>query len=87
MLNRQNKHRIELEKAVIHAEIRQSRWGLIAAIAFVLSSIISGSILVLMGHDWAGFGVATTSIATVAATFVYGTNSRRQERERKAGAS
>jgi hypothetical protein len=39
-----------------------------------------------LGHDWAGGTIATGSLASVVGVFIYGTKSRKQERERKAQA-
>ncbi len=81
LFEKQSNHRIEMEKHVTREDVKRSYWGLAAG--FVLSFVcITGSIwLVSQDHDAAGTIIAGGSVATLAGVFVYGTNSRKKERE------
>lgn len=84
MAERQSDHRIQLEKTVILGDSRRSYMGLI--LAFLLSAaIIGGGIyLIINDHDWAGGLLIGLDLVGLATVFVYGTRSRRAEREQKA---
>ena len=84
MAERQLNHRIELEKKVVGGDSTRSYLGLAAA--FILSLIaICGSIyIIVQGHVWAGVAIFSIDIVALAGVFVYGTQVRRAERERKA---
>jgi hypothetical protein len=49
-----------------------------------LFTVGCGTAAVLCGHDVAGATIATTGVASLVGVFVYGTVTRRQEREKKA---
>ena len=80
----QTHHRIQLEKDVIAADIRQAQCGLWAGLFVATISIVGGCTLVAAGHDWAGAVVATATVVSLVAVFVYGSQSRKQERLEKA---
>ena len=83
MAERQSDHRIQMEKTAIVGDSRRSYLGLAAA--FILSSaIIGGGIyLIINDHDWAGVSLIGLDVVGLAAVFLYGTKSRRAERDRK----
>ena len=83
MAERQSNHRIQLEKTVIVGDSRRSNMGLI--FAFLLSAAIIGvgAYLIMNDHDWAGASLIGLDLVGLATVFVYGTRSRRAERERK----
>ena len=83
ILENQVSHRSYLERAVIDRDNRRADWGVICAFVICICFLVSGSWLVSTGHDTAGGVIATTGIAGIAGTFIYGTNSRRSERESK----
>jgi uncharacterized membrane protein len=80
----QSRHRMGLESRVVHSDILRSWVGLIAAFVITMTTIIVGGILIYLNHDWAGTGLATTGLAGLAGTFIYGTTSQRRERIDKA---
>ena len=82
MTENQTAHRIEIEKIVIRGDSTRSYLGLI--FGFILSmAVISGGIyLVANGHDWAGGVLIGLDLIGLASVFVYGSRSRRAERER-----
>lgn len=83
MTERQEVHRQGLERVVIHGDARRADRGLYVGAGYVGLSIVLGFILVLFGHDIAGVGFVGFSLSSVTGVFIYGTRSRRKERERK----
>jgi uncharacterized membrane protein len=83
MALRQSRHRQELERKVIESDIRRSRDGLWVGGALSLTSILLGAVAVFTGHDTAGATIATATVVSLAGVFVYGTTSRRKEREQQ----
>ena len=76
-------HRIELEKTVVSGDSKRSYIGLF--LGFVLSMMVIGGGIYLIseGHEWAGSGLIGLNLVGLASVFVYGSRSRRAERERK----
>ena len=77
-------HRMHAEKAALKRDSRRSATGLIFAFILSLLIISLGAYAVIWGNPWVGVAVIGINIAGLAGVFVYGTNSRRRERERKA---
>lgn len=80
----QSNHRREMERAVVTANIKvmlrgQIIGGLIGGAGVVGSLVIAG-----MGHGWAGFGIATSSLVGLVSVFVGGRRSQEKERIEKA---
>lgn len=80
----QSNHRREMERSVVTANIKvmlrgQIIGGLIGGAGVVGSLIIAG-----MGHGWAGFGIATSSLVGLVSVFVGGRRSQERERLEKA---
>jgi len=73
-----------IETRVVESDILKSWLGIASAFVLTLTAIISGSVLVWHGHDWAGGAIATSGLAGLAGTFIYGTSSQRRERTEKA---
>ena len=84
MTENQTAHRIQIEQMVIRGDSIRSYIGLI--FGFILSmTVISGGIyLVANGHDWAGGVLIGLDLIGLAGVFVYGSRSRRAEREQMA---
>jgi uncharacterized membrane protein len=80
---RQGNHRMALEKTVIEGDNRRASRGQILGFILGLLCIASGTTMVLTGHDTAGAGVIVTGATSLVGTFIYGTNSRRDERDNK----
>jgi uncharacterized membrane protein len=81
---KQTEHRTALESKVIDADIKKSHWGLVAGFVISMTCVIGGVALVFAGHDAAGTTIATASVVGLATVFVYGTATRKKEREEKA---
>jgi uncharacterized membrane protein len=83
MAEQQSTHRQEIEKMAIVGEIKNSSRGQICAVLIVITAIICGSFLVYAGKSVQGLATIITAIAGIAGTFIYGTRSKRKEREHK----
>lgn len=84
VVEKQSDHRMALEADVVRSDIKRSNAGLIAGFIIGLASVAMGGFLVWSGHDLAGATFVGVPMASLVGTFVYGTNSRRKERESKA---
>jgi uncharacterized membrane protein len=79
----QARHRMSLEKTVVLGDSKRAWAGLVAA--FCLSCLFTGISYDLIKNDKqvAGTILGTGSLATLVSTFIYGTNKRAEEREKK----
>jgi len=84
MAERQSAHRIDLEKRVITADIRRANLGVAAGLLVALAFLAGSVVLVLSGYAAEGTILGTVDIVGLVATFVYGTERRRKEREDRA---
>ena len=80
----QTDHRMSLETKVIQGDIRRANWGLIAATIFGLSVLVASVVLILNGHEGAGVTTLLGAFLTYGLAFLYGNETRRRERNRKA---
>lgn len=79
----QTEHRIEIEKKVVSADIIKSYLGLVFGFILGLSGIGSGVYLATLGFNVFGPLLSGGSLITLVAVFIYGTRSRKQEREKR----
>jgi uncharacterized membrane protein len=79
----QSQHRQVLEKIVIKSGSRDSLLGIILGFIIGICGLTGGIFCVLKGHDWAGSIIAGADLAVLVGVFIYGTNSRREERIKK----
>jgi uncharacterized membrane protein len=84
MTEAQSAHRIQIERIVVTQDTARSKQGLIAGTIVTLGLEVISALLVLKGNGLAGAGLGGFAIAALAGVFVYGTRSRREEREEKA---
>ena len=83
MAERQAAHRQKLEEFAIHAEDRRSWGGLIVGGIVAMGFMVGSVILGLNGQPWQGGILGSTTLASIVGTFVFGTRSRRAERQGK----
>ncbi len=83
MAEAQSDHRQEIEKMAIVGEIKNSSRGQFCAVLIVLTAIICGTFLIYTGKSAQGLTTIITGIAGIAGAFIYGTRSKRKEREHK----
>ncbi|ACK67406.1 hypothetical protein PCC8801_3438 [Rippkaea orientalis PCC 8801] len=83
LVKKQAEHRMELEKLVILGDGKRSWVGLVLGFLIVCFFLGCSTFLIIQGHDTAGSVLGTTSLVSLAGVFVYGTQSRVQERKEK----
>lgn len=81
---RQSKHRQELERDVVASEIKRSAQGLWAGFVIAIAGLGVSLWLGLSGHDILAGVSFIADIGTLAGVFVYGSQSRKDERLQKA---
>ncbi len=79
----QTSHRIDIEKKVIQNNIINSRLGLIFGFIIGILGIGGGIYLTVLGFDVFGPILGTGTLASLIYSFIYGTNSRKNERIEK----
>lgn len=79
--NRQSEHRQKLESRALWHELARSYLGLGAGCVVALAQIAAGTYCVISGHDVAGAFIITGIGVEIVTAFIYGTKSRRLERE------
>jgi uncharacterized membrane protein len=80
----QARHRMDLERRAIGADIIQSRLGLVAGCLIALAVSGEGAFLIWSGAGATGLVALVTPIVALVSVFVYGTKSRKDERLQKA---
>lgn len=80
----QRNHRQGLEQKVIDHDIEQSRRGLNIGGGLALAMIVCALLLGLSGQPWLAAAFLGVPACGMISTFVYGSKSRRDEREKKA---
>ena len=81
---KQQEHRMKLEKTVINADISRMKLGQIFAFILGFTAILGGLVLLIRGLSIAGFSVLVGTTATLVGAFLYGKAENRKERENKA---
>ena len=81
LAERQAAHRMALERAVVDADIKRSNRGLAAGLTVALAGLGASFLMVNSGHDTAGIVMGSLDLGSLVAVFVYGTVSRRSERQ------
>lgn len=84
LAERQAAHRMALESRVVDADIKRSYWGLGAGFLIALAGLAASFFMVDRGNAVAGVVVGALDLGSIVATFVYGTVSRRSERQQRA---
>jgi hypothetical protein len=83
MAEKQEDHRIEIENWAVKGGTALSYLGAILAFLICILVIYLGYRAVMAGHDAAGTILAGVGLGGIVSTFIYGTQSRRTERESK----
>ncbi len=82
-LEKQQNHRMELEKTVIKTDALRSLRGQVFAFILAAIAIIGGVVLLLKGSNIAGLSVLVGTTTTLSGAFIYGKRQNRKEREAK----
>lgn len=83
MAEKQSDHRQYLEKRVVDADVRRAYLGVACAFVITMTVIASGFYLVLNGFGIYGTVFTGLGLVSLAGTFIYGTQSRKEERQRR----
>lgn len=78
--------RVQTEGTAVIGDSRRGYIGLIFGFILSLLIISLGAYSIIWGNPWVGVAAIGINIAGLAGVFVYGTNARRRERERRASA-
>ena len=84
LAERQAAHRMALESRVVDADIKRSNWGLVAGFVIALVGLVVSYLLVDRGNATAGVALGAVDLVGLVGAFVYGTVSRRGERQERA---
>jgi hypothetical protein len=82
-VEKQQNHRMELEKTVIKTDSARSLRGQVFAFILAAIAIIGGIVLLLKGLNIAGLSVLVGTTTTLSGAFIYGKSQNRKEREAK----
>lgn len=86
MAEKQTEHRIDIESYTVRADARRANGG-VAAGLFVFLAFVAGSVFLIDGgHSTEGLITGLVPTGGMVSTFVYGTISRRKERQERMGA-
>ena len=80
----QANHRMSLETVVIQGDSRRADWGVVAGFALTVMILAISLYLITRGYVWPGISFASLDLVGLIGVFIYGTNSRRRERQNKA---
>lgn len=83
MAESQSGHRQELESKVIESDIKNSRLGLHYGLIIGLAAVIGGTICIASGYEVGGSIIGGTGLTGLVGVFVYGSRSKRKEREQR----
>ena len=84
MAEGQANHRAELETEALRQEGQRSRTGLVSGALLTLGFEALGLVALLVDRPWFAVAFAAFPLPAILGAFVYGTRSRRQEREQRA---
>jgi uncharacterized membrane protein len=83
MAEKQQAHRMELEQITVSGDNHRANWGLICGVVVALAVLTVSGILAYTNHETTAVILAGADIAALVGVFVYGTQSRRIERQER----
>ena len=83
MAEEQAEHRRMLEKQALATDSRNSTLGVISALIITLSILAIAAYSIYLALPWVAAIISAIGITSLVGTFIYGTRSRRQERENR----
>jgi uncharacterized membrane protein len=83
MAEDQSSHRRSLEKSVIESDISRSKWGQILGFVIAIFGLTASTFIAVYGSAVAGSILGVGTLASLVGVFMYGSISRKKEREEK----
>jgi uncharacterized membrane protein len=83
MAEKQQQHRMSLEKTALEADAWQSKAGLFCGTFIAVFLGGAGTYLIHTGHNASGLAAVITPLVGLVGVFVYGQRARREEREQR----
>lgn len=83
MAERQSAHRQTIERKAIFSGAFRATLGVVCAAVLCVLFLAGGVYCIINDHDAAGSAIIVTALASLVTTFIYGTNSQRNERVQK----
>jgi hypothetical protein len=81
----QTSHRMDLERRVIHGDVRRSNWGLVLGWTFAMALLAASVYLISTGHESIGVTALLSELAVLGGSLIYSDYRRRQQRNNKSG--
>jgi len=85
MAEKQQDHRISIEKVAINSQHKQGERGQIFALIIACVAIMSAVAVTLLGHETAGVVLGGSTVVSLVAVFVTGRLMQRRDLKQKAG--
>ena len=79
----QARHRQDLEQCVIRSDVAHARLGLYFGLTIALVCVFAATTCILFGHELSGSVFFGATLVGLVGTFVYGSVTRRRERDGK----
>ena len=83
MAEAQSLHRQDIESRVVRSDIRNSILGVLFGFIIALTALALSAFSIYLGHAVEGTIIGTGGLSGLASVFVYGTRSRKKEREER----
>ena len=84
MAEKQQAHRMELEKMAVGSDVQRSKWGQIMAATVTGLCLLTGYGFARLGHPVEGASVITANMIGLATVFIVGRTQQKNERDDKA---
>lgn len=84
LAEKQADHRMALESRVVDSDIKRANWGLAAGFIVALAGLLVSYLIIDGGNTTAGLILGGIDLVGLVGAFIYGTVSRRSEREQRA---
>lgn len=72
MAEKQQQHRMELEKKAVGEQLKQSKRGQVFGLLIGLTAIAGGVVCILTGHEWSGAFLGGSGLTGLVSVFVIG---------------
>lgn len=83
MAEEQSVHRKELERKVITSDIERSKWGQFLGFVIAIFGLMVATAVSIWGNAIAGGFIGVGTLASLVSVFMYGSSTRKKEREER----